>query len=58
MVTTVQEHPPTSVKEHVADNRGAPVNFEWMSTQYNPLQHNALGVTAEQTACSYQVLDA
>lgn len=51
-------HPLTSVEEHVADDGGAPVDFERVSAQHDPLQRDALGVTAEQAARSHQVLDA
>lgn len=56
---TVGTRPPlTSVKEHVTNDSGAPVNFERVSTEYNPLQHNTLRITAEQAAGSHKVLDA
>lgn len=48
----------TPVKEHVTDNRRAPVDFERVSAHYEPLQHDTPRVTAEQTACGHQVLDA
>lgn len=51
-------HSLTSVKEHVSDNCGSAVYFKRVSAQYDPLQDNTPGVTAEQAACSHQVLDA
>lgn len=54
----VRDHPLTSVKEHVTNNRRAPVDFERVAAHYNPLQDNTPRVTAKQTACSHKVLDA
>lgn len=53
-----KHHPLTSVKEHVADNGGAAVDFERMSAENNPLQHHTLRITTEQSTCSHEVLDA
>lgn len=50
--------PLTSVEEHVTHNSGAAVNFEGVSAEDNPLQHDTPRITAEQAACGHQVLDA
>lgn len=53
-----KHHPLTSVEEHVTDDGGAAVDFERVSTEYNPLQYHALRITTEQTPCSHEVLNA
>lgn len=50
--------PLTSVEEHVPNDGRAAVNFEGVSTEDNPLQHDTPRIATEQAACGHKVLDA